>query len=545
MPMTFESSVKTLVVLSLVTACYGGGRAVENDHGTGTTSTEDDAASSEVSSAGAGTTTDAADDDSGGSSSGDATDTGGTDEPSSDPLDGLPTGEDQWELLCARGHDDPIARAFCAGDAPPEVTSITELLELVGLGFVEGNLENGENGNPGLTLASHSTAIGTRFVNAINPRAFVFTPPVGGVTFPPSGTPNPDLAMMAFARGEHFVELVANDRTDDELRFYLFRFVPACEDDDDGCDNADLFTPAAESGFVGYSLYDDYDIRNTVLDCLQCHQPDGPGTAKVLRMQELVEGWTHWYYPNRVQNREAMQMFVDAHEGESYGGIPGAMLTGPMLLENNEGTAAPIGLEQVIRNQGFAQQPNEFLSQQIITERLNAGCICNNCMVPPPIAPTESCSPTWDALYASSVQGDAIAAPYFDGHITDPVKIATASQAYRDVMAGAMPGDQMPDLRDVLLTEAYPYLSYAPAPGLDARGILTHMCGHCHNSTLDQTISRSNFNVDDLDALPAAVKAEAIARLQKPDDDIEKMPPTRFHTLSDEELLLVIGELSQ
>jgi len=527
---------------SLATACYGGTDGVDQNDGSGTTSTQGDAASADVSTAGSGTMTGGGDSD--GSSSSGPADTDGADDPTNDPLDGLPTGDDQWELLCARGHDDPIARAFCAGDAPPQVTSITELLELVGLGFVEGNLENGKNGNPGLTLASHSTAIGTRFVNAINPRAFVFTPPIGGVVFPPSGTPNPDLVMMGFARGESFVELVANDRTDDELRFYLFRFVPGCEETNDGCDNADLFTPAIESGFVGYSLYDDSDIRNTVLDCLQCHQPDGPGTAKVLRMQEFVEGWTHWYYPNRVQNRETMQMFVDAHEGESYGGIPGALLTQQMLLENNEGTAAPIGFEQVIRNQGFDQQPNEFPSQQIIMERVNAGCTCNGCMVPPAIDPTESCSPTWDALFANALQGDAIAVPYFDGHITDPTKIAAATQAYRDVMAGDMPGDQMPDLRDVLLTEGYPYMSYAPAPGLDGRGILGHMCQHCHNSTLDQTITRATFNVENLDALPQVIKDEAIMRLLLPDDDIRKMPPTRFHTLSEAEIDLVVDELS-
>ncbi len=540
------SNRSTAVLLTAALACHEGANGDADDDGTGGTSVaDDDGTPAETSGANPVTSSGAVDGDGDGSSSGADADTGEPDEPSSDPLDGLPTGEDQWELLCSRNHDDAIARAFCAGDAPPQITSITELLELVGLGFVEGNLENGENGNPGITLASHSTAIGTRFVNAINPRAFVFTPPVGGVVFPPTGTPNPDLVMMGYARGEAFVELVANDKTDDELRFYLFRFVPACEESDAGCTNVDLFTPAAESGFVGYSLYDDFDVRNTVVDCLQCHQPDGPGTPKVLRMQELVEGWTHWYYPNRVQNRETMQMFVDAHGGESYGGIPGEMLTQQMLLENGEGSAAPIAFEQVIRNEGFGQQPNEYPSQQIIMERQNAGCTCNNCMVQPPVDPTHSCSPTWDALYANAVQGDAIAAPYFDGHITDAAKVGAASQAYRDVMAGILPADQMPDLRDVLLTEAYPYLSYAPAPGLDARGILTHMCGHCHNSTLDQTISRSKFNVENLDTLPAAVKAEAIVRLQKPDDDIQKMPPTRFHTLSDEEILLIIELLSQ
>jgi hypothetical protein len=137
-----------------------------------------------------------------------------------------------------------------------------------------------------------------------------------------------------------------------------------------------------------------------------------------------------------------------------------------------------------------------------------------------------------------------MAAPYFDGHITDPAAVATATQAYVDFIAGNIPVDQAPDMSDVLLTEAYPYMSFAPAPGLDARGILTHMCKHCHNSSLDQTITRALFNAENLDAVPQAIKNEAIRRLQLPDDDIQKMPPVRFHTLSDAEIDLVIDELS-
>lgn len=544
-----ELTTPTIVLLSasICAACSAGHGSADGDE-TGETTAASDATSGPASTTGVGTTTEGGASTESGqvdeSSSGGSSDSGGADEPSSDPLHELPTGEEQWELLCARGHDDPVARAFCAGDAPPEIDSITELLELVGLGFVPDNPGNAVNGNPGFTIATHSTAISTRYVNAINPRTFVFTPPVGGVTFPPSGIPNPDLVMMAFARGEPFVELVANDRTADELRFYLFRFTPECETTDEGCTNADLFTPAIESDFAGYSLYDDFDTRNTVLDCLQCHQPDGPGTTKDLRMQELVEGWTHWSYANRVQNRRAMEMFVAAHDGESYGGIPGSLLTDQMLLQNGAGSAPPTGMEQVIRNQGFGMQPNEFQSQQILNERQNAGCTCFNCPVEPPIDPTQSCSPTWDALYANAVAGLAIAVPYFDGLITDDAKVTTATQAYVDFMAGNLAEDQAPDMRDVLLTEAFPYLSFAPAPGLDARGILTHMCQHCHNSSLDQTIPRANFNVETLDTLPQWVKDEAIRRLELPDDDIDHMPPLRFHTLSAAEIELVKAELA-
>ena len=44
-------------------------------------------------------------------------------------------------------------------------------------------------------------------------------------------------------------------------------------------------------------------------------------------------------------------MFVDAHGGESYGGIPGEFLTQQALLESGEGSAVPLGFEQVMGNE--------------------------------------------------------------------------------------------------------------------------------------------------------------------------------------------------
>ena len=55
-----------------------------------------------------------------------------------------------------------------------------------------------------------------------------------------------------------------------------------------GCTKADLLTSAAEANFTDWTIADDFELRNTVLDCRQCHQPGGPGTRSVLRMQELL-----------------------------------------------------------------------------------------------------------------------------------------------------------------------------------------------------------------------------------------------------------------
>jgi hypothetical protein len=88
-------------------------------------------------------------------------------------------------------------------------------------------------------------------------------------------------------------------------------------------------------------------------------------------------------------------------------------------------------------------------------------------------------------------------------------------------------------------------MSYVPAPGLDGHGILVHQCQHCHNSTLDQTVSRARFNIEQLANMTRAEKDEAIRRIQLGDDDRHKMPPVRFHTLGDADKQLVIQELQK
>ncbi|MEO8548543.1 MAG: hypothetical protein ABI678_01150, partial [Kofleriaceae bacterium] len=116
--------------------------------------------------------------------------------------------------------------------------------------------------------------------------------------------------------------------------------------------------------------------------------------------------------------------------------------------------------------------------------------------------------------------------------------------AYQQVMTGALPPDQLPDINDTVDDTNLPFLSIRPKSGLDGRGILVHMCRHCHNSQLDQTITRSSFNIDTLDQLSAAEKQVAIDRLNLPASDAHHMPPARFHELSQAERDLVIAELA-
>jgi hypothetical protein len=338
---------------------------------------------------------------------------------------------------------------------------------------------------------------------------------------------------MAFTRGENIVELVSKDPTaNGVLRFFLVRFTPACESLIGGCTYADMLTPTVESNWTEYTVYDDETIKNTILDCLQCHQPKGPATPKILRMQELRSDWNHWFYPSGFQSggrKTRAGQFVNEFRTthgtlEDYGAIPANRLF-VSSDANSASKSRPAFLEGLVEHNGFQAQPNEYISITILQELQEMGT-----------------SPTWDGLYANSVAGVQIAVP-FAGNPFDPAKITTMSTAYGDTMNGTLPRDQMPDIRDVFLDSALADLSFRPKAGLNGRGIMTHMCQHCHNSNLDQTLSRARFNIQRLDLLSRIVKDEAIRRLQLPVESAEKMPPARFHTLSNRERDLVIQEL--
>src|SRR6185436_14953138 len=239
-----------------------------------------------------------------------------------DPLSGLPTGVEQWTALCAKHYGDMISAKFCAGSAPPSLTSLADLEALLGL-TVRPNPTGDPtiNANVRVTLNGESTGLGLRSVNPITPRVFLMTPS-------PNAQPNPSYQVLAFSRGEPLVELVANDPAAGTLRFFAVRFHPACEAAALGCNAADLLTPAIESGWTGYTLYDDEALANTTLDCLACHQPRGPGTPKMLRMQEVLAPWTHWV------NEVPTGAFLQTHGAESYAGFPsGERMSSPMLLQ--------------------------------------------------------------------------------------------------------------------------------------------------------------------------------------------------------------------
>jgi cytochrome c5 len=326
---------------------------------------------------------------------------------------------------------------------------------------------------------------------------------------------------MGFVRGEQFVELVSNDPTANagkgDLNFFLFKFEQACNAKPTGCSVDDVLTPKVESGFTSYSLYQDVDIKNTIFDCNQCHQTGGPGTPKILRMQELQNPWGHFFRNNRANGQAMLADYAAAHPAtETYGGIPGAAIT----------NSDPAQLEGLVENQGFKAQPNEFNTNQILDNGASAA---------------------WLALYNNAKLGKDIPPPYHENRVTDPTKLATATAAYKAAAAGSAPLTM--DIRDVFLDSALQDLTFRPATDLvtakNGAGILVQICQQCHNPSLDQTQTRALFDVTKLATMSAAEKQKAIHRLTLDPEAFRRMPPTRFRTLSADEIQLVVQALSQ
>jgi hypothetical protein len=482
-----------------------------------------------------------------------------------DPFDRLPTGKDQLAILCARNLGDPISKAFCAtpGVAPP-VNSLVDLQKLVDLDFKPGNDSNGRGGNPAFALTANSSSLVARFTSAINPRAIIFTPPHRRARIGPDGTrlaqdagceaiepisPLQHLVAMGFARGEEVVELIAKDPTatggEGNLNFYLFKFEHACAKNAFGCTNADLLTPTGEASFTGdYSLYQDDDVANTIFDCKQCHQPGGPGTRKMLRMQELVNPWSHFLRNNRENGTVLMDDYKAAHADETYAGIPAAAIfnadvretAGFDTLEEGGGPDAA-ALQGLVENEGFCDQPNAYDSFAISAEVEIATPL------QPAINVPVGQSPTWAMLFERSRKAEAIPPPYHDVKTTDPDRLREMTAAYVAVRTGQAPAARLPDIRDVFLDAALTDLTFRPAPGKAGKEILVQMCGQCHNRRLDQTLSRAKFRVDDLESMSRAEKDIAIHRLSLPRESARRMPPPRFRDLSAGDIDKVIAEL--
>lgn len=446
-----------------------------------------------------------------------------------DLLEGMIRGSAQNDALCRRAgvmndtneNFNAVTSMLCRDEVA--VTSIDELLAALGIDFKrrDGAATNGSNGNPGFALLGHSTSLVARNVSAINPRAFVFTAPPG------RPTPMPGYVVVGFARGEPFVEIAAHSPKAGKLTLYLLAFDIDCEANHD-CKNAELFTPAIEKNWRGFTVYDDEDLKNSLLDCRHCHQPNGPSSKMMLRMQELQSPWTHWFRSDLPGGLTLTQDFLRAHgKEEDYAGIPAA------LIGKSDGRA----LEDLIVGQGFEDQPNVFDTKHIEDETKASSA------AQPEINTPKGKSSTWDAKYARAMAGEFIPVPYHDVKVSDPDKLDYLTKAYERFREGK-PGD-LPDLRRVFLDDALEAMTFYPKSGATGREVIVQACAQCHQPRLDPTISRARFDAMNLDVMSRAEKDLAIARLRLGSGDRLRMPPVTIRSLPDDAREAAIEELEK
>jgi hypothetical protein len=433
-----------------------------------------------------------------------------------DPLAELPHGAQQNAALCQRGGDDRVRDMFCAGSVPTP-TSLSELQ--AGLGVGTNDIVGFEGVATGrytaLAVAGHSTALGKRSVSAINPRVLAIQ-----VLLQSLPSLEVQLVAVGFARGEQFVEIVTNDRAAKGLDFYLVGFRQACNARPQGCTPGELLSPAIESDWTDVSLYDETDLMNTVVDCAPCHQPDGPNTAKLLRMQELDNPWTHWFWDQSEGGRALRTDYFAAKGDETLAGMTSDQIS----------KADPTALSTLVILPNPVQ-PNKFSSAQIEREVKESAAALGGTQ--PGDNSIPGVSPAWREVYELAKRGDAIPVPYHDVKVSDPAKLAALTEAYRAYRRGEVSAAQLPDLRDVFPDDAQRLaeLGIGSEPGLDGQGVLLQACAQCHNPRLDPSLSRARFRAD-LQGLDRAEKDLAIARLMLPGGDPLAMPPALLHVLT-------------
>lgn len=443
------------------------------------------------------------------------------------PLEGVTLGQKQNDALCARANvaDDTsdsfnaVTNFLCK--EKKEIHSIVELQEALGLGFKDRSARgtNGSNGNPGFAFLANSSSILSRNVSSINPRGFIFSPPPG------QPVSIPGYVIMTFLRGEPLIEIAAQSpKGNNKLTLYLAVASLKCGEN---CKNEDLLTPSIESNWDGITVFDDEDLKNTLVDCRHCHSPQGE-TKMILRMQELKDPWTHWFRNDRPGGLTLMQDYFRAHgTDEDYAGVPGILIT------KSDGRA----LEDLVVGQGFDKQPNQFDTKAIEAE------IKESSDKQPEINVPMGQSATWQAAYDAAFAGDFIPVPYHDVKVTDPDKLQFATDEYKKFTSGQ--SSSLIDIRRVFLDDALEAMTFLPKAGASGKEVLIQTCQQCHHPKLDQTISRAKFDTTRLDSMTRAEKDLAIQRIKMGTANRLHMPPAFMRNLPDDARKAAIDYLSQ
>ncbi|PWU15049.1 MAG: hypothetical protein C5B49_12345 [Bdellovibrio sp.] len=433
----------------------------------------------------------------------------------------FPKGEASRAALCnGNVATDKFIRTFCS-TAPPKITGLTDLYTALGL----TNTTN-------VTCTTASAAITKKDTSVLNPHCIRFSTPGA----------DPNATAVGYVRSSTpLAEIVSMDSASRSFRFYVVQFDLPCSATD-SCTSGDYYTQAAESNWSNVSFYEDTALKNTPVDCTMCHQAAGVGSAKSLRMLETQVPWEHWFSPDQTCGKALFADFSAAHAFESsYAGLTSAAM----------GAASPSGLQKFVEGNGAtgADFGNDVYNSFVILNE-----VANSSTGQPSNNTVPGISPTWTALYNQRTAGTNVkefggtAMTYHDCKQSDPSRLQSYTNNFIQVTRGSLALSSMFDLPTVNLDSPIALSERFLAPAQDmvtAEQIMSNACLSCHNSNLDQTITRAHFNAQDLSRNSAYEYGVAMGRIARTNKDLFRMPPPNFMDLTPTQIQTLTNYFSQ
>ena len=330
------------------------------------------------------------------------------------------------------------------------------------------------------------------------------------------------MTAVGFVRGEQFAEIASRYPSTGDFNFYLVAFEQSCNYASGGCDLASLLSEEIEHDWTAYSVYDQDDLEGTSVDCNSCHQPNGYGTKRILRMQELASPWLHWFPQRFVQRTDSDRVCSRSSRTRTSTTRNTAASPWDHRQRGRRGERRPArgpgagrGLRRTTKSVRRTDRHRDEERKQPDLDGAIRG------------------EPSW--------RGDRGPLPAVD--VTDEAKRSAATRSYQDVVRGAAARASLIDTRDIFSDDARAKLSLVPQAGADGKTVLLQMCARCHDGRGNPRLSKNHFNVLALDALPRPEKDLAIARLS--DSGRNRMPPWRAGSLTPESIQAATLELQK
>ncbi|HKY36531.1 MAG TPA: hypothetical protein VJN18_11365 [Polyangiaceae bacterium] len=424
-------------------------------------------------------------------------------------------GQAQNERLCARGYGDFVARQLC-DPAVAKPRSLEELYDVLQLPR--------EPPFGTLALGASSSGLSFRTVSTLVPRLF-------RMTFV-EGLPDPaHFLVTAFARGEQQVELLAYDAAQNRIALYLLAFEQACNAE--RCTPDDLLTERVERDWLGFTLYEADDLKDTPLDCLSCHAPEGPTGSRTMLMRDMPSPWFHWFTEERAycgddvpplhQLPDLHDGFERAHAGElRYGALDhpalrfssGHHLQAAVTLFPDYSTGARLG----------SSEPFIMPSYNVVDEWTCQGSTA-----------------AWQQYRSAVLLARGFPIPEYHLDRLDPVLGAAATQGFSAWLQTRSADDPFDVAAGLIPEDIQRAVGARPDADMTAEAMLKMMCSRCHDQHVPEGSGRSLFRFD---AITSESAKRAMARLQLPADSPEIMPPRRSGSLSPTDIALLTQHLA-